>query len=105
MTLQSVLKEPKQTWYIKIHINNKFWIFGCMKSHMKENDNYNMICGFEDLYVDYTRFDHSYLGNPTFNIYVTSDELEKRCLLLENMWYDTNKKYLKKGANIYEFEI
>lgn len=95
ITLDKALLMCKPSWYVKIIVNKKFYLFGCIKKVMSDNKDYDYIKGFEGVMVDYIKKDYSVRGNHTFKIYITSFELEKRSLSLENMWYDENDKYLR----------
>lgn len=95
MTLEETLKNIKPSVYISIIVNNKFALFNCVKSKMNEREHIEYIRGFEDLEVKNIKKHLRYSYNCV-SIYVESDELENRCLMLENIWYDSLNVYIKR---------
>lgn len=99
MTLEEALKNIKPSVYISIIVNNKFALFNCVKSKMNEREHIEYIKGFEDLEVKNIKKHLRYSYNCV-SIYVESDELENRCLRLENMWYNTNNNFMDRKEGL-----
>lgn len=92
ITLRDLLKRTKKSYFIKIIVNNKFYLFNCYKSKMEEHEHYNYIDGYLSLLVDRYILNDEHRGYKTLIIYITSGMLEKKCLRLENLWYDNKLK-------------
>lgn len=98
MTLEEHLRKIKPSVYIKIIVNRKFTLFNCVKSKMKEKEHMNYIEGFMTLPVMLIK-NTIYCSHNCVKLYVISKELENRCLMLENIWYDSINVYLnRKGV-------
>ena len=95
MTLEEHIKKIKPSVYIKVIVNGKFTLFNCLKSKMKEKEHMNYIEGFMTLPVMVTEKTF-YCTYNCVKLYVISKELENRCLMLENIWYDSLNVYMKR---------
>ena len=95
MTLEEHIKKIKPSVYIKVIVNGKFTLFNCVKSKMKEREHMNYIEGFMNLPVLATEKTF-YCSYNCIKLYIFSKELENRCLMLENLWYDSTNVYMNR---------
>lgn len=92
MTLREVLKKSKKSYFIKIVVNNKFYLFNCYKSKMKDHLHSTYIEGYEDSKINNYIINDEHGGHKTVKIYIDNDFLEGRCLYYENLWYNDNSR-------------
>ena len=102
MTLKESMNECKNSWFLRIVVNNKFMLFDRNKEKIGEHIHLDYIKGFENTPVDYTTKDYAHKGYITYTIYVTSPMLELQALKKENIWYDNNNFTLWGGKYVNE---
>lgn len=95
ITLKDAIANCKETYFVKLVINNKFTLFNCQKEKMFDKYEYEYLEGFENMLVD-VKIDYTHRGYKTYCIYAFDIAFEKRCLYLENLWYDKNNNFLTK---------
>ena len=92
MKLNDLLKRIKKSYFVKIIVNNKFYLFNCYREKMNDHIHSTYIDGFEDIKVDYYITNDEHGGHKTVKIYINDDTLEEHCLYIENLWYDDRLK-------------
>ena len=101
MTLEEKIKALTPSRYVKVIVNNKFSLFNCIKTRMKDSEHMEYMQGFMRLPVMFTESTYYYTYNCV-KLYVHSQALEDRCMMLENLWYDSENKYMnRKEVNVW----